>query len=140
MSEPPNALEQLPFAWQAVIAAGLFCTTAGGAIYKFVMAFKADQPKAEHVIIERAEIADMHAFRDLAKDLRPALERLNRIDQAVMHIDANSTNLSYQLRDVLNRMQKMEEKAEMAKEVRDEIARRLEQERRRNHRSGRDSD
>jgi ABC-type sulfate/molybdate transport systems ATPase subunit len=71
----------------------------------------------------------MHALRDLIRELRPVLERL-------VHVDAITTHTSYKIKEVIQRMDRMEQGAQMAKEVRDEIARTLEKERSQYRRQG----
>lgn len=135
MGEPSSAFEQLPLAWQAAGAGAILIMTVGGAAYKFLTSLKGDA-KTDHVILERADLADMKPIRDLLAELRPGLEKIAHVDLTMVHVDATTTHLSVQIKEMLDRMDRMEQKAAMAKEVRDEIARSLEQERRRTQRNG----
>jgi hypothetical protein len=122
MSEPSSALEQLPLAWQAVAAVGILITTIGGAAYKYVTSLRGDPPKTDHVILERADLADVQALRDLAREFRPAIERLVRID-------AVTCDIAVTVKETQAKVARMEQAALVAKEVREGVASALRDER-----------
>jgi hypothetical protein len=123
MAATDNAAGLLPLSWQIIIGALIFATTIGGIAWRFLASLKApeshDQP---HVILERADLADMHAIRDLVRDFRPAIERLARIDTV-------ACDTAVVIRDVQGKLERMEQAAIVAKQVREGVAHALREER-----------
>lgn len=121
MAAPDNAADLLPPAWQYGISFLVFGLTALGMGWRFLVGLKgAEGEKPKTVVLERAELADMTALRELAKEFKPALEKMIRIEA-----------IAGQTLDILKTM---EHEARVAKEVRD----RLEQLRQRERRDDRD--
>jgi hypothetical protein len=114
MPAPDNAAELLPVSWQIAIAILTLATTIGGVAWKFFSGLKT--PQSEHVVLERAELADMNPIREFIRDFRPALEKLSHIEQI-------GTHNSQLIQEALVKLNKMERDAEVAKGVREELAR-----------------
>lgn len=118
MAAPDNAAELLPVSWQIAIAGFTLFTTLAGVGWRFLQSLKAPEAAHDqHVVLERAELADMNPLREFIRDFRPALERL-------AHIDQTATQMASQIEKLLEKLNKMEQDARVAKEVREELARR----------------
>jgi hypothetical protein len=121
--------------WGTAIAIGL--STVGILIQQFFKG-KKEEAKPAHYVIEQAEIADLSAIRDLARQFGPALEKLTALDS---HNREAATRVEAQIREILHKLEKMERDAQVAKEVREELARRTgELERRDSYRRDRNHD
>jgi hypothetical protein len=121
--------------WGTVFAAGV------SALYILVQQFfkgKKEEARPSHYVIEQAEIADVTVIRDLARQFGPALEKLTALDS---HNREAAARVEAQIREILHKLEKMERDAQVAKEVREELARRTgELERRDNYRRDRNHD
>jgi hypothetical protein len=101
-------------------AAGILVTALGVLIQQFFKG-KKEEAKPAHYVIEQAEIADLSAIRDLARQFGPALEKLTALDH---HNREAATRFETSIREILHKLDTMERAAQVAKEVREELARR----------------
>lgn len=101
-----------------VTTLGIGIASAALAIRQFFLGCKEANRIGQHIIVEAGEIADMEDVRKLARDFGPALEKLARID---MNTAASAAHID----EILEKIGEMERTAEVAKMVRDEVARTL---------------
>lgn len=128
MPAPDNASELLPISWQIIIGAVTLAATVAGATWKFLNTFKGDPAHNEHIILERADLADLNPIRDFVREFRPALEKLSHIE----YQNAQTINL---IQEALSKLNRMERDAQVAKEVREELARRVDDQDRQSRRN-----
>lgn len=119
----PDNLPDAPAIYTWVLGALTLLTGSALIVWKFFGELKRKDPPADSkVILERAEIADLNTIRELAREMRPGLERLARVES----LTAENAHL---LRDIMGKFDRMERDAQVAHQVREEMARRLLEER-----------
>jgi hypothetical protein len=117
-----------PWWWAGV---SIFLSAVGFLIQQFMKGRKEEQ-KPQHMILEGAEIADVEVIRRLATQFGPALEKLNHIDTLSAQAAERQARFEVQVKELLEKLERMERAALVAKEVREEMARRLDEQERQN--------
>jgi hypothetical protein len=138
MGDAGSSINSLPIVWQMILGLLTFAGTVGGVTWAFWVKYSKPEPSGEQrVILERAELADLAVLRELAREFRPALERLIHIDTVVGRVDDRHTHFEEQVREMLAKLDRMERAAQVAKEVREQLAMRMDrQERATGYREG----
>lgn len=130
MAAPDNAADLLPVSWQVGIAGLTFLGTSIGVGWKFLQNWKAPESHSDRVVLEQADLADLKPIRDLIHDFKPALEKISRIE-------GMTNEMRSQVAELCVRMERIERAALIAKEVREELARRKDEDDRDQHRRDR---
>lgn len=124
MAAPENSAELISTSGQAIIAILTFTLGCIGVAWKFFKSLNDPENKSEHVVIERAELADMNPLRQFLRDVKPALERLTHIDATTMRTDETAAKIHHLLERLTEKINKMEEDDRVEKQVREELERR----------------
>lgn len=139
MAAPDNAVDILPVSYQLGLAAITFLVAAAGIVWQFLIRFRQEPEHEQKIVLERAELADMNPLREFLRDFRPALEKISRVEQQgtqtyalIQDVLEKLRRLEHDAQTGLTQLNKMEHDARVAKEVREELARELDRQGRRN--------